>query len=213
MNTDTISPSDVVSYIALEGDDGSGKSTQARLLAERIGAVLTREPGGTPLGARLRQILLTPGNDLDPRTEALLMAADRAQHMQEVIRPALTRGNVVVSDRSAYSSLAYQGAGRSLGFEEVQRVNGWALDGLWPDLVVYLRCDDLTIQSRLGAKSRDRFEQEGSPFQQRVRLAYENMAIADPSWVTINANGTIEEVSNRIWEAVNHCLPEQDSFT
>jgi dTMP kinase len=126
-------------FIAFEGGEGTGKSTQARRLAERLGARLTREPGGTPAGDRIRALLLDPSTgELDARAEALLLAADRAQHVATVIRPALDAGEDVVTDRYEGSSLAYQGHGRGLPLEEVLRISGWATGGLRPDLVVLL---------------------------------------------------------------------------
>ena len=134
-------------YIAFEGGEGSGKSTQARLLAERLDAVITREPGGTPLGARLRELLLnTDDVGIGARAEALMMAADRAQHIDEVVRPTLAAGRHVVADRSAFSSMAYQGGGRELGIEAVGRLSDWAIDTQWPDVVVMLRVDDDRVQ-------------------------------------------------------------------
>ncbi|MDF2733067.1 MAG: tmk, partial [Desertimonas sp.] len=126
-------------YIVLEGAEGSGKSTQAAMLAASLDAVLTQETGGTAIGSRLRQIL--HDNDvveLDARAEALIAAADRAQHLAEVVIPALRAGRTVVSDRSVYSTLAYQGYGRELDLAELRRLNDWAVQGVWPSLVVYI---------------------------------------------------------------------------
>ena len=129
-------------FIALEGADGTGKSTQARLLAEHLGAVFTREPGGTPLGERIRDLVLDPDGDGPVnRAEALLMAAARAQHVERVVVPALAAGRDVVSDRYVASSIAYQGHGRDLGVEAVVAVNAFATDGLLPDLVVLVVLD------------------------------------------------------------------------
>ena len=120
-------------YVALEGAEGCGKSTQAAILADALGAVLTRETGGTPIGERLRAILHdTTVTDLADRAEALITAADRAQHIAHVVRPALAAGRSVVSDRSVYSTLAYQGYGRGLDLDELRDINDWAIDGLWP---------------------------------------------------------------------------------
>ncbi|MGH9269130.1 MAG: dTMP kinase, partial [Acidimicrobiales bacterium] len=138
-------------WVALEGGDGTGKSTQARLLAGALGAVCTREPGGTAIGSRIRSLVLDAGAaELDHRAEALLLAADRAQHVAEVVGPALARGDDVVSDRSAWSALAYQGAGRGLGVEVVRSVCDWASGGLWPDLVVLLDLAPEVAFARLG---------------------------------------------------------------
>lgn len=200
-------------YIAFEGGEGSGKSTQAEILAKRIGATVTREPGGTELGHELRRLLLNPGEaPVGARAETLMMAADRAQHAVEVITPALAGGGSVVSDRTAYSSLAYQGGGRELGVDHVRAVNDWALAGLWPDLVIFLECAPEVSQARLGG-SLDRLEQEGADFHQRVHQTYLDLAAADPqTWVTIPATGSIAEVAERIWLAVSERFdhePEQ----
>ena len=130
-------------YIAFEGAEGCGKSTQARKLAEAIGAVSTQETGGTAIGRRLREILHdTSVTYLDDHAETLIVAADRAQHLAEVVRPALAAGRHVVSDRSVYSSLAYQGYGRGLPVDEVRTINAWAVGDSWPDLVVLLTVPD-----------------------------------------------------------------------
>ena len=126
-------------YIAFEGLEGCGKSTHVKRLATRLNAVMTREPGGTVVGSMLRNILIDPANtNLSPRAEALLMASDRAQHIAELISPALASGQHVVTDRSVYSSLAYQGYGREQDLAELKRINDWAIGGLWPELVIYI---------------------------------------------------------------------------
>lgn len=190
-------------YIAFEGGEGSGKSTQASRLAERLDAVLTREPGGTDLGARLRELLLnTTDVPIGARSEALMMAADRAQHLDEVVVPALASGRHVVSDRSAYSSMAYQGGGRKLGVDMIQRLNDFAIDGRWPDVVVLLTVPADAARSRLD-RSLDRIEQAGDGFHKRVVDAFTEMAAADPSrWVVVDGEGTIDEVAERVWQAV-----------
>jgi dTMP kinase len=197
-----------LAYLAFEGGEGSGKSTQARLLAARLDAVLTREPGGTPLGAKLRTLLLDPGQEpVGPRAETLLMAADRAQHIRDVVAPALAQGRHVVSDRSVYSSLAYQGGGRQLGVDNIRRLNDWALDGCWPDLVVLLDLDPETADQRLDRvagldRSLDRLEQEDRSFHQRVRGVFLELANGDRNWIMIPAHDTIEAVEAKIWAAV-----------
>ncbi len=190
-------------YIAFEGGEGSGKSTQARLLAERLGARITHEPGGTDLGVKLRKLLLGVGESpVGSRAETLLMAADRAQHMVEVVGPTLAGGQHVVSDRTAYSSLAYQGGGRNLGVDDVRAVNDWALDGLWPDLVVLLDCERSATNTRLD-RALDRLEAEESAFHDRVRSTFLALAADDRDhWVVIDGAGTIDEVASQVWEAV-----------
>lgn len=189
----------MASYIAFEGGEGSGKSTQAAVVAERLGALLTREPGATPLGAELRRLLLGAGDwTVGARAEALMMAADRAQHLAEVVVPALAAGRHVVSDRSAYSSLAYQGGGRELGIEAVRRVNDWAIDRRWPDVVVYLRVDRDVARSRLD-RALDRLEREGEAFHGRVAAAFDDLAASDPDrWLIIDAGRSPERVTEDI---------------
>lgn len=187
-------------YIAFEGAEACGKSTQAALLAERLDAVLTRETGGTSVGARLREILHDNAvTDLTPRAEALMTAADRAQHLAEVVEPALAAGRNVVSDRSLYSTLAYQGYGRELAVEELTIINDWAIDTRWPDLVIFLDTPDELIEQRLSDRQLDRFESAGDEFHERVIGGFRKMAADDPGrWITIIATGTIDEVSTEI---------------
>lgn len=201
----------IPAYIALEGPEGCGKSTQARRLAERLDAVLTRETGGTAVGERLRDILHDVAvTDLDPRAEALMIAADRAQHLARVVRPALAAGRDVVSDRSVYSSLAYQGYGRALPVDEVRAINEWALDGTWPTLVVLLDVPVDEIARRLSSRPLDRFEQESAAFHARVAEGFRIMAAADPSrWIVIAADGPAEEVAAAIAAAVDARLPSE----
>ncbi|MEM7272915.1 MAG: dTMP kinase [Actinomycetota bacterium] len=197
----------MAAYIAFEGGEGSGKSTQAARLGAALDAVVTREPGGTPLGGALRGLLLDADSyQVGPRAEALMMAADRAQHLQDVVLPALSAGRHVVSDRSAFSSLAYQGAGRELGIDAVKAVNEWAVYGRWPDLVVYLRVDRSVASSRL-RRSLDRFEQEGDGFHTRVHDAFDRMAAEDPErWLIVDGDGSVDEVADRILAAVEQAL-------
>lgn len=189
--------------IALEGGDGCGKSTQARLLAERLGAVLTREPGGTSVGERVREILLDRRVEhLDPRAEALLMAAARAQHVAEVVRPALLSGRDVVTDRYSHSSIAYQGYGRGLDLDEIRRLSDWATAGLWPDVVVFLSVAPATAAARLSATP-DRLEAAGDEFHERVGAGFRALAQSDPQrFRIVDGEGTIDEVAGRVWEAV-----------
>ncbi|MBD0676189.1 dTMP kinase, partial [Streptomyces sp. CBMA156] len=172
-------------FIALEGGDGAGKSTQAQALAEWIRGkghevVLTREPGGSPVGQRLRGLVLDVGNTgLSHRAEALIYAADRAEHVENVIRPALARGAVVITDRYMDSSIAYQGAGRDLAATEVARISRWATGGLLPDLTVVLDVDPTRARERF-TEALDRLESEPTEFHQRVRAGFLALAAADP---------------------------------
>jgi len=191
-------------YIAFEGAEGSGKSTQAKLLASRLDAVLTRETGGTPIGARIREILHdTTVDNLDARAEALLTAADRAQHLAEVVVPALTAGRPVVTDRSVYSSLAYQGYGRQLDVEEIRRLNDWGTVGLWPTTVVFLDAPDDLIAERMSDRDLDRFEAAGDEFHARVLAGFRAMAAADPDrWITVQAAGSVDQVADQVRAAL-----------
>jgi dTMP kinase len=186
--------------IAVEGGDASGKSTQAARLANRIGAVLTREPGGTRMGEHVRELVLDPAVSLDPWAEALLMAAARAQHVAEVIRPALDGGQCVVTDRYAHSSIAYQGYGRGLPLDEVRRLSELATGGLWPEVVVLLDVPDDVARARLVAH--DRFEAESWDFRAAVAAGYRAMA-ADEGWTVVDGVGTPDEVEARVWAAVS----------
>ncbi|MGH9037245.1 MAG: dTMP kinase [Acidimicrobiia bacterium] len=190
--------------MVLEGGDGCGKSTQVARLAERFRGegrevVITREPGATPAGAAIRAVVLGDG-PLDARTEALLIAADRAEHAAVVVRPALERGAVVVSDRYVPSSLAYQGVARGLGVDEVERLSAWATGGLAPDVVVVL---DVTPE--VAAKRRsgpgDRIEAEDDRFRHAVRQAYLDLA-SRYGWVVVDGTRPPDEVSDAVWAAV-----------
>jgi dTMP kinase len=193
-----VSPTGRGRLIAFEGGEGSGKSTQAHLLAADLGAVLTHEPGGTEVGRRIREVVLDPACALlDAKAEALLMAADRAQHVAEVVGPALARGDDVVSDRFTGSSLAYQGYGRGLDLEEVRRLSAWAAGGLEPDLTVLLDVPpEVAAARRPGA--RDRLEGEGADFHRRVAEGYRALAATDPRWVVVDGTGTVDEVASRV---------------
>ena len=183
-------------FIAFEGGDGTGKSTQSKLLAERLGAVWTREPGGTRISENVRAMLLDPDTpEMADRTEALLMAASRAQHVIELIEPTLASGQSVVTDRFVGSSWAYQGVGRGLG-DDVRLINEFATAGLAPDVTVFLELDAATADSRVG-KSRDRIEQAGETFAAKVEAAFQSF-ISEPGWVKVPADGSIDEVQERI---------------
>lgn len=191
-------------FISLEGVDGSGKSTQARLLVEALGegTVAIREPGGTEAAERIRELLADPGVALEPLAELMLFLAARADLTERVIRPALEAGRHVVADRFSDSSVAYQGAARGLGVGEVIGLCDTATDGLWPDLTLLLKIDAETGLGR--ADGEDRFEQEGLGLQQQVATAYEEIAmIASDRVVVIDAGGSVEEVHERIMKAVD----------
>ena len=183
-------------YIALEGLEGCGKSTHTKRLGEHLNAVITREPGGTRIGSLLRAILAdTENTDLDRRTEALLMAADRAQHMAEIIQPALTRGQHVVSDRSIYSTLAYQGYGRQLGTDALLSISTWALNNRLPDMVIYIDVPTDILNERLAKRDLDRFEREGPEFFARIAQGFTELRNADPArWIVIDGTMSKDDV-------------------
>ena len=191
-------------FVTFEGIDRSGKSTQARLLAEALGddALPVREPGGTAVGERVRELLKDTSITIGPAAEALLFAAARAELVAEVIRPALDDGKVVISDRFLDSSLAYQGAARGLGTEHVRRVNDFATGGLAPDLTVLLDLTPEAAAERAGVEV-DRFEEEGAGLQLSVRAAYDELAAAEPQrWVRIDAARPADEVHADVLAAV-----------
>mgnify|MGYP003084488011 FL=1 len=190
-------------FITFEGGDGSGKSTQIQSVREWFESrgrevIVTREPGGTELGTEIRRLVQNGPEDVDARTEALLYAADRAYHVATVIRPALERGAVVLGDRYIDSSLAYQGAARSLGVDEIASLSAWATQGLYPSLTFLL-----DLPPEVGARRRtdapDRMERESMDFHERVRHEYLRLADAEPERiVVIDAVGTVDEVFSEI---------------
>ena len=197
-------------FIAFEGGEGSGKSTQARRIAETHDALLTRQPGGTEIGASIRELLLSTDTEgLSLRAEALLMAADRAQHVEELIRPTLGAGRHVVCDRYLASSLAYQGAGRELGEAEVAALSAFAVDGLLPDLILLL---DVPAEVGLGRidSAPDRLESLGGGFHDRVRASFLSQATADPQrWLVIDGTQPLDAVT----AAVDAALQERLGWT
>ena len=194
-------------FIAFEGGEGAGKSTQVRRLADALAARgldvrTTREPGGTPAGRRIRELLLDRASDgLSPRAEALLYAADRAEHVAAVIRPALAGGAVVITDRYVDSSLAYQGAGRTLAIADVARLSEWATEGLVPDLTVVLDLHPEVGLARAGDP--DRLEAEPLDFHRRVRQGFLDLAAAAPArYAVIDASRDPDEVFADVAAAV-----------
>jgi dTMP kinase len=205
--------------LALEGGEGAGKSTQARLLAiwlrdQGYDVVATHEPGATKVGMRLRALLLdTAHTGLSARAETLMYAADRAEHVSTVIRPALERGAIVVTDRYVDSTLAYQGAGRQLSVGEVANLNEWATGGLKPDLTILL---DLSPASGLGRRERsaDRLEAEPAEFHQRVRAGFLALAQAEPErYLVLDATLPPNQISREIQDRIRDLLPDPVPFT
>ena len=196
-------------FITFEGGDGAGKTTQAELLASWLAergleVVRTREPGGTRLGVEVRKLLLHGGDELgevDPRAEALLYAADRAQHVAKVVRPAIERGAAVVQDRYIDSSLAYQGAGRPLDPAEIRGLSEWAAEGLWPQLTVLLDVTPQLAERRRTAAggTADRLESEAVDFHNRVREGFLALASAEPDrFLVLDASRPVDELHAEI---------------
>lgn len=190
-------------FLVFEGGEASGKSTQARRLADRLDARLTREPGGTEIGEAIRAVVLDRHESpMSERTEALLMAAARAQHVAEVVEPTLRAGRHVVSDRYIGSSLAYQGHARGLGVDAVAELSAWATGGLLPDLVLLLDLPVEVARARR-ATATDRLEDEDPAFHARVRDGFLSIAARHPeSWVVIDADAPLDDVSERITATV-----------
>jgi dTMP kinase len=206
-------------FITFEGLDGSGKSTQIRLLAERLRAAghevfETAEPGGTPVGRQIRRILLDSTNhEITPIAEMLLMFACRAQNVDQWILPALGAGKIVISDRFTDSTLAYQGAGRGLGSETVLDVDRIACRGLVPDLTVYIDLDPVTSLTRARARSQEqqdietRLEEQDIEFYRVVREAYRQLAADEPNrFKLIDGTGSADEIAAEIWRNVHHLV-------
>ncbi|AGL13980.1 dTMP kinase [Actinoplanes sp. N902-109] len=210
-------------FVVFEGGEGAGKSTQVTRLSEALAAtgadvVVTREPGATDVGARIRSLVLSHGSPTDapsPRAEALLYAADRAHHVATVVRPALARGAVVISDRYVDSSLAYQGAGRTLPVQEISWLSSWATGGLKPDLVVLLDVDPAVGLSRVDSRGAgpDRLESESRAFHERVRYAFLDLASADPKrYLVLDAARPAEEIAAVVSTRVNALLADGDDL-
>jgi dTMP kinase len=198
-------------FVVVEGGEGSGKTTQVALLTSRLRAAghavtCTFEPGDTAFGARVREVFLASSVAIDARAELLLVAADRAQHVAEVIAPALARDEVVVCDRYSPSTLAYQGVARGLGLELVDEVCRIAEHDVVPDMVVVLDVDDAVASARM-AGAGDRVEAAGDEFHAAVRSAYRELARAR-GWRLVDANGPVEEVAAAVWRLVEpHVTP------
>ena len=202
----TLSPTDAVGrvstapgfFVCFEGGDGAGKSTQVRLLTEALEAtgrsvLVTRQPGGTELGAAIRRLVLH-GDHVSPRAEALLFAADKAHHVDELIRPALAAGQVVITDRYTDSSIAYQGAGRDLGADEIRDLQHWAVAGVLPDLTVVLDVTPEVGRARRGEQA-DRLESEADAFHAAVRQGFLDLAARDPDrYLVLDAAPAPEQI-------------------
>jgi dTMP kinase len=206
-------------FITLEGPDGSGKSTQAIRLAEEVTArgynvFLSREPGGSPIGEQIRQILFNLDNTkMHPKTEFLLFSASRAQHVYQMILPHLQKGGIVISDRYFHSSLAYQGYGHELDLDHLKRITSFATGGLIPDLILLL---DLPVKEGLHRRKSEgkwnRLDDYQLEFHQRVRNGYLAMADEDSDrWVVINASQSVDKIQEKIRDVVLGHLPSDTS--
>lgn len=201
-------------WVTFEGGDGTGKTTQATRLEtwlreQQRTVVRTREPGGTEVGVLIREIVLHHRGEVAPRAEALLYAADRAQHVATLVRPALARGDVVIQDRYLDSSVAYQGAGRVLDAEQVRDLSMWATEGALPDLTVLLDLDPAVARRRLDAADKpfDRLEAEKSAFHERVREAFLALAAADPRrFLVLDAARSEDELAAAVRDRIRPLL-------
>ena len=197
-------------FVCFEGGDGAGKSTQVRLLAEALecegrDVLVTRQPGGTELGAAIRQLVLH-GDHVSPRAEALLFAADKAHHVDELIRPALAAGQIVVTDRYTDSSIAYQGAGRDLGADEIRDLGRWAVAGVLPDLTVVLDVSPEVGRARRGEQP-DRLEAEADAFHGAVRRGFLTLAAREPDrYQVVDAGLAPEQIHALVWCRVDAAL-------
>ncbi len=206
-------------FITFEGGEGCGKSTQIRLLAERLRAqglqvLLTREPGGTALAERIRALVREIGEDPpNARAETLLFLASRAQLVENVVRPALAAGTWVLCDRFADSTFAYQGYGRGLNLTELKALNAFATDGLVPDRTILLDVPPETAAARLRAREQttqtaaDRMERAGDDFHARLKAGFLELAVAEPErFAVIAAEGSVESVAEKVWNSIRHML-------
>lgn len=218
--SDQLAPAQELSpgyFIVFEGGDGAGKSTQIRLLNQALQAAgwqvtLSREPGGTAMGEKLRQLVLDgTKTGLDGRAEALIFAASRAAHAQEVIRPALAAGHIVLCDRYIDSSLAYQGAGRGLGVDNVRQLNLWATQNLLPDLTILLDLPFELGRARAGSRGQaDRMEAESDQFHRVLGQTYRDLATQNPErYALIDASATIKQIHRQVKQAVSKLIKEE----
>ena len=204
-------------FITFEGSEGSGKSTQADRLSARLQRcgvpyVLTREPGGTPIGESIRDLLqFAPHNsNMTPETELLLFEASRSQLVREVIKPSLERGMCVIADRFSDSTTVYQGAARKLDREMIERANAFVVGDCVPDITFVLDVDAATAQSRMQREPRqaDRMEQQPAEFYERVRQGYRELAVSEPKRIVIvDGSGDVDEIENQIWQKLCSRFP------
>jgi len=199
--------------IAFEGGEGAGKSTHLRRLTERldrlgVAYLSVREPGGTPAGEKIRQIVLDPDTPICAETELLLYLASRAQFVRRVVRPALERGELVLADRFEMSTYAYQGVARGLGLERVRALNDFATGGLKPDGTVLLALDPGVARGRQHGEA-DRMERENEAFHRAVAEAYDGLAVSEPGVIRISSDGSVDEVHERLWRELSARWPDR----
>ncbi len=201
-------------FISLEGMDGAGKTTQFKLLLEHLNSkgydiVVTREPGGTPISEKIRSVILDKENmGMNAMCEAMLYAASRAEHVDKVIKPALKEGKIVLCDRYVHSSIAYQGYGRQLGADVVEKMNDNAIDGIKPDVTFILMLSPQSVHERLtkSGKDLDRLEREGVEFFERIHRGFTELAQKDPRILLIDASDTIENIASIISQSVDNII-------
>lgn len=200
-------------FIAFEGGEGAGKSTHLRRLTERldelgVAYLLVREPGGTPAGEKVRQVVLDPDIPIFAETELLLYLASRAEFVRRIVRPALERGELVLADRFEMSTYAYQGLARGLGLERVRELNAFATGGLKPDGTVLLALDPDVGRGRLRGEG-DRLERESADFHRAVARAYEALAESEPDVITLRSDGSVEELQEHLWSELSSRWPDR----
>lgn len=206
-------------FLTLEGPEGAGKTTQVKLLSAKLDAIgiphlITRDPGGTPLGKQIRRALLTPGNPVSPMAELLLYSADRAQHVDELIIPALKAGKLVICDRFTDSTVAYQGYGRSIDLKLIQQLNEMSTQGLKPELTILFDLESEKGLGRLHPGGHDRMEREAIEFHHRVRKGYLELSKQEPErWQIIDASKALSAVQDELKQIISDAFSKRFDFS
>ena len=206
-------------FLTLEGPEGAGKTTQVKLLSTKLDAIgiphlITRDPGGTPLGKQIRRVLLTPGNPVSPMAELLLYSADRAQHVDELIIPALKAGKLVICDRFTDSTVAYQGYGRSLDLKLIDQLNEMSTQGLKPELTILFDLESEKGLGRLHPGGHDRMEREAIEFHHRVRKGYLELSKREPErWQVIDASKALSAVQDELKQIISTAFDKRFDFS
>ncbi len=206
-------------FLTLEGPEGAGKTTQVKLLSTKLDAIgiphlITRDPGGTPLGKQIRRVLLTPGNPVSPMAELLLYSADRAQHVDELIIPALKAGKLVICDRYTDSTVAYQGYGRNLDLELISQLNGMSTQGLKPELTILFDLESEKGLGRLHPGGHDRMEREAIEFHHRVRKGYLELVKKEPErWQVVDASKALSAVQDELKQIICTAFGKRFDFS